>query len=198
MNTTQPIKNIEKLQIFKEYYKCKEPNTRNQALIIFGLNTALRIGDILHLTWGHVWNFEKNEPKPYLQLQEQKTKKNACIATNSEIHKILKQLFYSKSSDNTSSPDASSILFQSRKGENQPLSRIQAFRIIKKAAAYAGYPENVSCHSLRKTFGYHAWKQGISPAILVNIYNHSSYQITKRYLGIEQDEKDTAYLNVKL
>lgn len=194
MNLTQPIKDTHKLQMFKEYYQYKEPNIRNQTLLIFGLNTALRIGDILHLTWGHVWNFENNEPKPYLQLHEQKTNKNACIATNSEIHKILKQLLYSCSS----TPDANTILFKSRKGENQPLSRIQAFRIIKKAAAYAGYPENVSCHSLRKTFGYHAWKQGISPAILVNIYNHSSYQITKRYLGIEQDEKDTAYLNVKL
>ena len=196
MNMTQPIKDIEKLKIFKEYYEYREPNIRNHALLIFGLNTALRISDILHLCWGQVWDFEKNEAKSYLYLQEQKTKKNACIAINSEIHKILKRLFSSGSSESTLMPDT--MIFKSRKGCNQPLSRIQAFRIIKKAAAYAGYPENVSCHSLRKTFGYHAWKQGISPAILVNIYNHSSYQITKRYLGIEQDEKDTAYLNVKL
>ncbi len=32
----------------------------------------------------------------------------------------------------------------------------------------------------------------------MNIYNHSSYEITKRYLGIEQTEKDEVFLNTFL
>lgn len=96
------------------------------------------------------------------------------------------------------SPGKDEYLFQSRKGTNQPLSRSQAFRIIKEAALSAGLNQHVSCHSLRKTFGYHAWQQGIPPALLMDIYNHSSYRITERYLGIEQDDKDNVFLNIEL
>ena len=79
-----------------------------------------------------------------------------------------------------------------------PLSRYQAYRFVKQAAVYAGRPEHISCHSLRKTFGYHAWKQSVPPAMLMDIYNHSSYQITRRYLGIDQDDKDQVFEKIRL
>lgn len=79
-----------------------------------------------------------------------------------------------------------------------PINRVQAYRIIKEAAQAAGLDEYVSCHSLRKTFGYFAWKQGVPPAMLMDIYNHSSYKITRRYLCIEQEDKDDVFMNIKL
>ena len=82
--------------------------------------------------------------------------------------------------------------------KNMPITRIQAFRIIKEAADYYDISGVISCHSLRKTFGYHAWKQGVEPALLVTIFNHSSFDITKRYLGIEQDDKDKIFKKIKL
>ncbi len=81
---------------------------------------------------------------------------------------------------------------------SHPLSRSQAFRILKTASENLHFEDPVSCHSLRKTFGYHAWQAGVTPVMLMNIYNHSSYQITKRYLGIEQKEIDDVFLNIKL
>ena len=94
--------------------------------------------------------------------------------------------------------EPASWLFGSQIQGERPLSRFQAFRIIKRAAAFAGADTNISCHSLRKTFGYHAWKQGTPPALLMAIYNHSSYQITKRYLCIDQDDKDEVYSKIRL
>ena len=47
MNTAQPIRNLEDLKNFKNYYKEIHPNARNQLLVILGLNTALRISDLL-------------------------------------------------------------------------------------------------------------------------------------------------------
>ena len=69
---------------------------------------------------------------------------------------------------------------------------------VKQAAIALNMEAGISCHSMRKTFGYYAWKFGTQPAVLMDIYNHSSYEITKRYLGIKQDDKDSVFLNVNL
>ena len=92
--------------------------------------------------------------------------------------------------------EPSEYVFKSRVGSNRPIGRNRAYVIIKQACKNLGYDENISCHSLRKTFGYHAWKQGISPAVIMSIYNHSSMEITKRYLSIEQDDRDEAFQNI--
>ena len=84
------------------------------------------------------------------------------------------------------------IFVSNRSARNNPISRIQAYLIIHNAAEELGI-QNIGCHSLRKTFGYHAWKQGIHPALIMSIYNHSSIGVTKRYLGIEQQDKDDVF-----
>lgn len=89
-------------------------------------------------------------------------------------------------------------IFKSRIGDNQPIGRICAFRIIKKAVNDLNLEGVISCHSLRKTFGYHAWKKGVPPALIMSIYNHSSLEITKRYLSIDQDDKDEVFLGMNL
>ena len=48
---------------------------------------------------------------------------------------------------------------------------------------------------MRKTFGYHHYKQFKDVVILQKIFNHSSPQITLRYIGIEQDQIDYSYSN---
>lgn len=193
MSTTQPIRNTEKLELFKNYFRNVKPNARNYALVIIGLNSALRISDILHLTYGDVYDFSKREWKSHIVVKEQKTGKTNRIYMNANIRNVVK-------SEMTSSVKAPSdwLFYSQKKQKNQPLSRYQAYRIIKEAAAYAGLDAAISCHSLRKTFGYHAWKQGTPPALLMNIYNHSTFQVTKRYLGIEQDDKDRVFETIAL
>lgn len=192
MSTTQPIRNIEKLELFKNYFKYVKPNVRNYTLIIVGLNSALRISDILHLTYGDVYDFEKRSWKTHIVITEQKTGKTNRIYVNREIKKVLETAVdYNQSI-------SGDWIFKGQMHNEQPLSRYQAYRIIKEAAAYAGLDAAVSCHSLRKTFGYHAWKQGTPPALLMNIYNHSTFQVTRRYLGIEQDDKDAVFENIRL
>ena len=192
MSTTQPIKDTVQLKRFKEYYLLQKPNPRNHMLIVIGLNSALRISDILGLAYGDVYCYEKGAWKTHLTVVEQKTKKTNQIYINREIRETLEMYL------NPEEKDASSWLFGSQIQGERPLSRFQAFRIIKRAAAFAGADTNISCHSLRKTFGYHAWKQGTPPALLMAIYNHSSYQVTKRYLCIDQDDKDEVFSKIRL
>lgn len=192
MSTTQPIRKTEQLKRFKEYYQTIKPNLRNYTLIVIGLNSALRISDILDLTYGDVYDFMNHEWKTHIVVTEQKTGKQNRIYMNREIRKALEQY------GTPSRQEAPSWLFGSQLQKTRPLSRYQAYRIVKSAGAFAGLDSNISCHSLRKTFGYHAWKQGVQPAILMNIYNHSAYQITKRYLCIDQDDKDEVFAKIKI
>lgn len=194
MSTTQPIRDPELLHEFKDFYLERERNIRNYTLCILGLNTALRITDVLNLRWRDLYDFHQNHFLEHLTVTEKKTGKTNTIALNQSIVDTLTA--YRKQFSST--PTEDDCLFPSRKGVNQPISRSQAFRVIKKAAQSVGLGQNISCHSLRKTFGYHAWQQGTPPALLMNIYNHSSYQVTKRYLGIEQDDRDNVFKNIAL
>ena len=71
MSTTQPIKDTARLKIFKEYYLWEKPNPRNHMLIVMGLNTALRISDILNLTYGDVYHYEDRTWRTHLTVKEQ-------------------------------------------------------------------------------------------------------------------------------
>ncbi len=192
MSRTEPIRKNSQLAEFKDYYQKVHPNPRNYALIIFGLNTALRISDILKTTWDMVYDFENQKYQEHLYLQEQKTGKDTIIPLNHAVTEALELLRVSKTFHKKD------FLFPSQKHSNSPISRCQAYRIVRKAAIDTHLPDHISCHSLRKTFGYHAWKNGTPPALIMDIFNHSSYQITKRYLCIEQDEKDDVFLGINL
>lgn len=196
MNTAQPIRSTDDLRNLKRYYREVRPNERNQLLIIMGLNTALRISDILSLKWDSVYDFDKKRFNTHIILTEQKTGKSSQIFVNQNIQHSL--MMYKESlRKNGKAPRRYQYIFR-HKSKNIPISRIQAFRIIKEAAEYSNIPGVICCHSLRKTFGYHAWKQGIPPVLLMNIFNHSSYQVTKRYLGIEQDDRDMIFEQINL
>lgn len=75
MSTTQPIRSKQLLHDFKEYYLTKQSNSRNYTLILIGLNTALRINDILHLTWGDVYCTEHSRFYTHLLITEKKNGK---------------------------------------------------------------------------------------------------------------------------
>lgn len=191
MGTTQPIREKEELKTFMNYYKTIHPSARNYALVVLGLHTALRISDILHLKWNDIYDYEQETYHNHLFIQEKKTGKHTVIALNTHVKMALEEL---KKERSDATP--TDYIFTKNTDYSMPLCRSQAFRIIKHAAEDSIHEEHVSCHSLRKTFGYHAWKQGTPPALLMDIYNHSSYKVTKKYLGIEQDERDSVFIDM--
>ena len=89
-------------------------------------------------------------------------------------------------------------LFQSRNGENKPIQRLQAYRILNKAARNVGIDEEIGTHTMRKTFGYHFYQKTKDIALLQNLFNHSSPSVTLRYIGINQDIIDNAIREFRL
>lgn len=192
MCKTDPIKNTEDIKRLKNYFLDKG-KIRNYAMVTVALNTSLRIGDLLGLRWEDVFNFKTGDYREHITLQEQKTGKRNIIALNKEAIQALETL-----KDTLKDVTGKDYIFKSRVGLNQPIVRSYAFRIIKEAVCDLNLEGTISCHSLRKTFGYHAWKKGVPPALIMSIYNHSSIEITKRYLSIDQDDKDEVFLEMNL
>ena len=193
MSTTEPIRDRQKLQNFKNYYLNEKPNLRNYTIIIMGLNTALRISDILNLTHDEIYSGSKVQD--HITIKERKTGKENQVLLNHEVRVALiryrQELIQTEMYQN-----GNPYLFPSPKKPDCPLSRYQAYRMVLTAADAVGIKGHISCHSLRKTFGYHAWKQGHDPVVIMVIFNHSSLSITKRYLCIEQDDKDEVYRSI--
>ena len=58
---------------------------------------------------------------------------------------------------------------------------------------------NIGTHSLRKTFGYHAFKQtGGNLPLVQKLLNHSSSGETLRYIGIDREQMDSVFLTINL
>jgi integrase len=179
MEFVQPIRNVEKIEEVKNILK--HQSYRDYFLFLTGINTGLRISDLLQLKVKDVRN------KTHIILKEEKTdkKKRFPIA---EIQDEIEE--YTK---NMQDED---YLFPSQRS-GKPITRIQAYRIMNKAAAKAGL-EEIGTHTMRKTFGYHHYKRLKDVAVLQKIFNHSAPSVTLRYIGIEQDEIDESLKGFKL
>ena len=187
MAKTEPIRDKEQIKALADYFLNRN-QIRNYVLLIMGIYTAARISDLLTLRWSDVYNQTGQCFRRHLILSEHKTGKRRAIALNDKVIDALKLYLPHRKSE---------YIFDNGRGE--PLSRVQAWRIMNDATAEIGLEETVACHGLRKTWGYHAWtSQAVSPVVIMDVYNHSSYDITKRYLGVEQDDLDKAYLEMKL
>jgi integrase len=187
MAMTEPIRNKKHVLNLTSFYLLRGQH-RNHCLIMLCSYTALRISDVLRLKWDDVYDFKHKCIRKSIVLTEKKTGKTKSIALNKHVTSALGK--YAKNA----AASGGFIIVNTR--TCKALCRVQAYRIIRAAAEALNIPSRVSCHSLRKTFGYHSWKSGVSPAVIMEIYNHSSFAVTKRYLGITQDDKDEAYMRL--
>lgn len=155
-------------------------------LINVGAYTGLRISDLLQLRWEQLLN------KEHLEVTEVKTKKHRKMKLNALLSETLERL-----RKRMGVVDTSQLLFASKKKRKafsvQYLNR--SLKVLKYK--YALKIKNFSTHTLRKTFGRHIWENSNYSekviTILSEIFNHSSYRITRRYLGINDEDIDEVY-----
>lgn len=185
----QPLRTAEEIEEMKWALKRGNKGTpkpperaeRDVLLFLIGINTGLRVNDIVRLTVDDVKGTDQ------FQIREGKTNKKRTIhvgMVRTEIDRF------------TEGKHPGGYLFASQKGTG-PISTTQAYRILDDAADLLGR-DDIGTHTMRKTFGYHHYKQFKDVAILQEIFNHAAPSITRRYIGIRQDEINDSLKDFRL
>lgn len=194
---TDPIKSVEDIERAKAYFLSqpqtyRSKNIRNYLMFVMGINIARRIGDMLQFKIGDVV-YKNGTVRDYMIIREQKTGKKAKFGLNNSVKEAIKM--YLDSLGNSYNMD--DYLFKSHKGNNQPIDRRSAWRILKQMAAAIGLKENIGTHSMRKTKAYHTIKSSNKdPYVIMKVQkmlNHSKSATTLRYCGIDDEEMMKLY-----
>lgn len=179
----QKIKNVQPLKTPAEIDDMKWAlekycSSRDKFMFVFGINTGLRVSDIVKLKVKDV------RGKTHLMIKETKTKKTKRFSLSPNLRKEIDAY--------TRLMQDGDWLFPSRnkngKGSGH-ISTTQAYRVLTKAGDMLGR-DDIGTHTMRKTFGYAYYRKTKDIAFLQDIFNHSSPNITKRYIGITQEEID--------
>ena len=159
----------------------RDKNYRMSLLIGCGIFFGLRISDLLRLNWNMLLNKEAK-----FVLIEKKTGKRREVKINKEFQKHIKDCF-----DALHIEDLTEPCFLSNKGK--PYS-VQWVNVVLKElkGRYNLKIKHFSTHSLRKTFGRKVFESSDNAELalvkLMELFNHSNVSITKRYLGLKQEE----------
>ena len=169
----------------------KAKRNREYLLIATGAYLGLRASDLFNLRWSDV--LDKDE----VTITEKKTGKARLLSINSSLNEILTCV--SKDLQRQGKFDIDAYLFANRNGGKVSIQYIN--RLLKKTFYdYGIKTQNASTHTLRKTFGKRVWemdgKSERSLIYLSQIFNHSSISITRRYIGIVQEDIRDIYLNL--
>lgn len=170
IKTVRAILDDEKISAIEDYLK--NNNERNYILFLCGIALGLRISDILSLKVGDIAN------KDTINLIEKKTGKAKEIAISKKLKNAIKT--YCKGRD------PKEYLIISRQGDNKPIGRDRAYRIIRNTAIMFGL-DRIGTHSLRKSFGRKYYQKYEDIEGLRKYFNHSTVSITRNYIGLEQE-----------
>lgn len=184
MNIVEPIRNKADIVQIENYLATN--NKRNRLIFAFGINTGLRVSDILALNIGDV------KDKQCIVIREKKTGKYKKFPLNSKLKGLISEYLQDTSMNRLNTP-----LFLGDKGSR--LHRSIVYKFLNEAVDTLKLEVGaIGTHTMRKTFGYFFYKKFNDVALLQRILNHSSPAITLRYIGISQDEIDYSYNHFEL
>lgn len=179
MNFVEPIREADKIEAIE--YHLKRSSPRNYIMFMIGVHTGLRISDILRLKVVDI-NHDS------INIREKKTNKQRNIKLHRKLRQPLSTFIEGR--------DPKEYVIKSRQGSNKPLTRYGAYSILKQLEKQFKL-EPTGTHTLRKTFGYHHYKNTNDIATLQRIFNHTDPAETLRYIGIRQDDVDAAITTFK-
>lgn len=195
MNFVEPIRDRKKIAQIKNLLRGQK-RFRDLLLFVVGINTALRISDLLQLQVNHFLD-EQGRVRRRFWIKERKRGKRHEVVINASIRETLEEYL-------VAFPDIGNdrnyyIFFNSTTNDySLPIKRGQAWKFVTSICREAGLSGNFGTHSLRKTWGYHARMSGVDLALIMHKLNHESIAYTKRYLGITDDELEAVAQRLNL
>ncbi len=187
MEFVEAIRNQKQINDMKRYLKAY--NLRDWLLFILGINSGLQVSDLLALQVEDVKDCSR------IILREKKTGKSKDFPVSDSCQKAIQEYF--EATGLITGP-----LFPSRKTMGcrgtGAISRQQAYKTLHEAARAVGITGAIGAHTLRKTFGYWAFQQGVNVTRIQQSLNHSTPSVTLSYIGITKDELDQVYINLNL
>ena len=166
MNWVAPIKDAETLKLFGE--KLKEVDYKYYIMFEIGIGTGLQLKDIL--------KFKVKDVRGKSEITVKIGTKN--IENTFKIPKDLQKII----SDFTELRDPDSYLILGHSTTNKPVSREQAYRILRAAGHKIGL-NSIGAQTMRKTFAWNYYKETGDIYYLQNLFNHASPSITYRFIG---------------
>ena len=174
---------------------------RNKLLFLIGINIGIRGSDLRTLKWSFF--FDKHDDvlefkdRYVLQpMKQRKQKKFVKLYFNQTVKTSINDYISKYPIENLDD-----YLFSSRKGD-EPIEVKSLWRIIKNTAIEAGIKQNIGSHSLRKTWGFwcfhEAQDKNKALVTLQQCFNHSSTQVTLKYIGLMDDEIEDMYNSIEL
>ncbi|EHU8832408.1 site-specific integrase [Enterococcus faecalis] len=199
MKIVEPIREKNQINAMKAILSSGKMGERNVLLFSIGINTAYRISDLRRLKLSDVLVVSRGRviAKERLEMKEKKTGKHNSIIISNKLRKQILEYANNNFPEQVGNQEFDYYLFPSRKGIDQPLSRQALWAVLSDAASNIGL-KNIGSHSMRKTFGYFLYKNGTHIEIIQELLNHSSQRETLRYIGITQEDKDTAVMSLDL
>ncbi len=195
MNFVEPIRNRKKIEHVKNLLK-GQGRYRDLLLFVVGINTALRVSDLLTLQIGDFID-EGGEIRERFWLREEKRGKRNEVVINRSIREALE--LYREAYQGIADHPNHFVFFNTRTNDyTQPISRKQAWQFVSTICRDVGLRGNYGTHSLRKTWGYHARMNGVDLALIMHKLNHSDLAYTKRYLGITDEELEEVIKRLNL
>ena len=182
MNTVEPIKNKDDISKIINYLT--ENHYVMSVIFQVGIYSGLRVSDILGL------RIQDVENKDYIVVKEQKTGKYKRFPIKDNLKSVLKEYL-----EQRKPYKKNEYLFVGARGKK--CCRSVVYRNLNTACEKCGVVGIFGTHTMRKTFGYHHYKQFNDLTLLQKIFNHSSPSVTLRYIGITQENIDQSYSDFK-
>jgi integrase len=157
---------------------------RDLALFTLGINTPLRVSDLLGLTFEQVVGLS---PGDSLVIHEKRTGRRLKLGFNRVCCEVTAELRDACGPAPESGLGPSGFLFPSRRGEVLLPSSVH--RLVKSWCKAIGLEGNYGANSLRKTWGYHQFATfGTDLRRLSAYFNHTTRRQTLDYLCLMPED----------